>query len=104
MAQEALVNRDSSWVVPASALENIAAEVGMVAAIAMTQLVAAVAATAMAAIAAVALLAAVAAVVAAVAKMMAFDHNHARDCPYAERWCYSRHSAFQKGVAASYYS
>jgi hypothetical protein len=94
------VNRDSSWVAPALVPEHSAA--AMVAAIAMIQLAAVVptAALALAEIAAVALLAAVAAVV----KIAAFDHNHARDCPYAERWCYSLHSAFQKGVAASYYS
>lgn len=34
----------------------------------------------------------------------AWGHNRARDSLYAERWCFSLHSASQKVFAANYYS
>ena len=73
----------------ASALVNIAA-----AAMAMVAMAAAMAAML------------VAAMVVMAASVIAVEHNRAKDCLNDEQaeYCYFPHSAFQKVVAASYYS
>ncbi len=74
----------------ASALVNIAAAV-----VAMVAMAAAMAAML------------VAAMVVMVASVIAVEHNRAKDClndEQGECCCYFPHSAFQKVVAASYYS
>jgi len=99
VAQRAWVNRDLALVALALVLENVVAATAMMVAVGAVAMVAAVAVAMMVAIATVVVMAA------PVGPAVA-DHNRAKDYPYVAQGCccYSPHSAFQKGVVASYYS